>query len=184
MPCPALQEVVRKDGAFDIMYWSHCTSRTCDQKDTEWDWIAGMNNKGITKVGQERFNITRDGALEIHQVNMSDSGQYMCTVKTINHASPGVHHTTLVVIGKVTNQQDTAATKKPDAKDCKQDSSEDSESHASGTMTVTTAALSVLLILAVVYIVYLKRSDIRRCWNQRNSSARESVLGVNVADEA
>ena len=51
-------------------------------------------------------------------------------------------------------------------------------------MTVTTAALSVLLVLAVGYIVYLKRSDIRRCWDQENSSARESVLGVNVADEA
>ena len=59
-----------------------------------------MNNKGITKVGRERVNITRDGALEIHQVNLSDTGQYMCTVKTINHSSPGVHHTTLVVTEK------------------------------------------------------------------------------------
>ena len=100
LPCLALQEVMKKDGTFDIMFWKVCASKSCDHKDTAWDWIAGMNNKGITKVGQERFNITRDGALEIHQVNMSDSGQYMCTVKTINHASPGVHHTTLVVIGK------------------------------------------------------------------------------------
>ena len=100
MPCPALQDVVGNDGTFDIIYWSRCTSRTCDHKDTKWDWIAGMNNKGIIKVGRERVNITRDGALEIHQVNLSDAGQYMCTVKTINHSSPGVHHTTLVVTEK------------------------------------------------------------------------------------
>ena len=56
-----------------------------------------MNNKGNTKVGRERVNITTDGALEIHQVNLSDTGQYMCTVKTITHSSPAVHHTTLVV---------------------------------------------------------------------------------------
>ena len=97
MPCPALQYVVRSDGTFDIVYWSVCTSRTCDHKDTKWDWIGGMNNKGITQVGRERVNITRDGALEIHQVNPSDTGQYMCTVKTINHSSPGIYHTILVV---------------------------------------------------------------------------------------
>jgi len=57
-----------------------------------------MNNKGITQIGRERVNITYDGALEIHQVNLSDTGQYMCTVKTINHSSPEVYHTTLVVI--------------------------------------------------------------------------------------
>ena len=96
MPCPALQDMVRRDGTFDIIYWSHCTSR-CDHTDTEWDWIGGMNNKGITKVGRERVNITRDGALEIHEVNPSDSGQYMCTVKTINHSSPGVYKTTLLI---------------------------------------------------------------------------------------
>ena len=98
MTCPALQEVIKNDGTFDIMYWSHCTSKKCDHKDTTWDWIAGMNNKGITQIGRERVNITYDGALEIHQVNLSDTGQYMCTVKTINHSSPGVYHTTLVVI--------------------------------------------------------------------------------------
>ena len=100
MPCPALQDVVGNDGTFDIIYWSRCTSRRCDHKNTKWDWIAGMNNKGIIKVGRERVNITRDGALEIHQVNLSDAGQYMCTVKTINHSSPGVHHTILVVTEK------------------------------------------------------------------------------------
>ena len=98
MACPALQEVIKNDGAFDIMYWSLCTSKKCDHKDTTWDWIAGLNNKGITQVGRERFNITYNGALEIHQVNLSDAGQYMCTVKTINHSSPVVYHTTLVVI--------------------------------------------------------------------------------------
>lgn len=98
MPCPALQEVVRNDGTFDIVYWSVCTSERCDHKDTKWDWVAGMNNKGITQVGPERVNITTDGALEIHKVNLSDTGQYMCTVKTINHSSPGIYHTTLIVI--------------------------------------------------------------------------------------
>ena len=97
LPCPALQEVIRKDGTFDIMYWKVCTSR-CDHKDTTWDWIAGMSNTGITKVGRERVNITRDGTLEIHRVNISDTGQYMCGVKKIDHSSPGIYHTTLVVI--------------------------------------------------------------------------------------
>ena len=97
MPCPALQEVVRNDGTFDIIYWSLCTSRRCDHKDTKWDWIAGMNNEGITKIGRERVSITRDGALEIHQVNPSDSGEYMCTVKPINHSSPVVYHTNLLI---------------------------------------------------------------------------------------
>ena len=64
----------------------------------KWDWVAGMNNKGITQVGPERVNITTDGTLEIHKVNQSDTGQYMCTVKTINHSSPGIYHTTLIVI--------------------------------------------------------------------------------------
>ncbi|XP_020619557.1 uncharacterized protein LOC110057307 isoform X2 [Orbicella faveolata] len=182
LACPALQEVVRNDGTFYIAYWSVCTSKRCDQQDTTWDWIAGMNNKGITKVGRERVNITSDGALEIHKVNLSDTGQYMCTVKRINHSSPAVHHTTLVVTEEATNQQDIEATKKPDKKDCKQDYSENSESHVD-TMMVTTSALSVLLVLAVGYIVYLKRNDIR-CWNQGNSSVRESVSKVNVAEVA
>ena len=53
MPCPALQYVLRSDGTFDIVYWSVCTSRKCHHKDTKWDWIGGMNNKGITQVGRE-----------------------------------------------------------------------------------------------------------------------------------
>ena len=97
MHCPALQEVVRKDGTFDIMYWSVCISRTSDDQDTKWDWIGGMNNEGITQVGTERVSITSDGALVIQEVKQSDSGQYMCTVKTIDHSSPGIYHTTLVV---------------------------------------------------------------------------------------
>ena len=97
VPCPALQDVVRRDGTFNIIYWSICTSRRCDQQDTKWDWIGGMNNKGLTQVGREGVNITRDGALEIQEVNPSDSGQYMCTVKPINHASPEVYKTTLLI---------------------------------------------------------------------------------------
>ena len=56
-----------------------------------------MNNKGRTHVGRERINITRDGTLEIQEVNPSDSGQYMCTVKPINHASPKVYQTILLI---------------------------------------------------------------------------------------
>ena len=72
----------------------------CEDQDTKWDWIGGMNNEGITPVGTERVSITSDGALVIQEVKQSDSGQYMCTVKTINHSSPGVHHTILVVTEK------------------------------------------------------------------------------------
>ena len=97
MTCPALQDVVRRDGTFVNIKWSFCTSRRCDQKDTKWVWIAGMNNEGRTQVGQERVHITRDGGLEIKEVNPSDSGQYMCTVKPINHGSPEVYHTTLLI---------------------------------------------------------------------------------------
>jgi len=97
MHCPVLQEVVRNDGAFDIVYWSICTSKSCNDQDTTWDWIAGMNSKGVTKVGRKRITITSDGALEIQRVRLGDAGQYMCTVKTINHTSPRVHHVTLLV---------------------------------------------------------------------------------------
>ena len=98
LQCPALQEVERKKGEFDIMYWEVCTSKSCDHKDTTWDRIASMSNTRITHVERERFNITRDGALEIHPVNPSDTGQYMCTVKKTDHSSPGIYHTSLVVI--------------------------------------------------------------------------------------
>ena len=70
LPCPALQEVIWKDGTYDILYWKVCASKRCDRNDTKWDWLAGMSNTGSTHVKQERFNITRDGALEIHPVNL------------------------------------------------------------------------------------------------------------------
>ncbi|XP_020619553.1 uncharacterized protein LOC110057304 isoform X2 [Orbicella faveolata] len=167
MPCPALQEVVSNDGTFDIMYWSICTSRRCDHQGTTWDWIAGMNNKGITQVGPERVNITTDGALEIHKVNLSDTGQYMCTVKTINHSSPGIYHTTLVVI-EAANRWDKR-NPKPDTKDCEKDYSDDSR-NLIYTLAITICVVSVLLVIAVGYIVYIKRNYLR-CWNQGNSPA-------------
>jgi len=144
------------------MYWSHCTSKKCDHKDTTWDWIAGMNNKGITQIGRERVNITYDGALEIHQVNLSDTGQYMCTVKTINHSSPGVYHTTLVVIKDATNQWDKRSTKS-NKNDYEKEHSEDSRN-----LVYPLAVVSGLLAIAVLYIVYMKRNNLR-CWNQGNS---------------
>ncbi|XP_020601979.1 uncharacterized protein LOC110041055 isoform X2 [Orbicella faveolata] len=167
MPCPALQEVVRNDGTFDIVYWSVCTSERCDHKDTKWDWVAGMNNKGITQVGPERVNITTDGALEIHKVNLSDTGQYMCTVKTINHSSPGIYHTTLIVI-EAANQWDKR-NPKPDTKDCEKDYSDDSR-NLIYILVITICVVSVLLVIAVGYIVYIKRNDLR-CLNQGSSPA-------------
>lgn len=178
VPCPALQDVVRRDGTFDIIYWSLCTSRRCDQKDTKWDWIGGMNNKGLTQVGRERVNITRDGALDIHEVNPSDSGEYMCTVKPINHASPEVYQTTLL-IKDVTNQLDKR-TAKPDIKYCDKatDYSDDSRNLVY-ILVGTTCVASVLLVIALVYIVCIKRDDL--CfWNHGNSPARESVSGSDV----
>ena len=80
------------------MYWKVCTSKSCDHEDTTWDLIAGMNNTGFTHPERKRFKIRRDGALEIHPVNLSDTGQYMCTVKKTDHSSPGIYHTTLAVI--------------------------------------------------------------------------------------
>jgi len=121
-----------------------------------------MNNKGITQIGRERVNITYDGALEIHQVNLSDTGQYMCTVKTINHSSPGVYHTTLVVIKDATNQWDKRSTKS-NKNDYEKEHSEDSRN-----LDYPLAVVSGLLAIAVVYIVYMKRNNLR-CWNQGNS---------------
>ncbi|KAL9964298.1 hypothetical protein ACROYT_G027919 [Oculina patagonica] len=98
MPCPILHDVVKKDGAYKIVYWSICTSRRCDDQRATWTWIAGRNNKGETKVGREGINITIDGALGIPKVRLSDAGKYMCTVKRINYKSPRKHFATLVVI--------------------------------------------------------------------------------------
>ena len=41
--------------------------------------------------------MTSDGALEIENVQLSDGGHYMCTVKIINHVSPRRHFVTLAV---------------------------------------------------------------------------------------
>ena len=94
LTCPVLQEVVEKDGAFDIAYWSICTSKSCQDQDATWAWIAGMNGTGAIKVGREGINMTIDGTLDIHRVRL------MCTVKRINHRSPIVHFATLIVNNK------------------------------------------------------------------------------------
>lgn len=90
------------DGAFDIVSWSNCTARCDDQNltwDPEWIWMAGINQTGAPKVGTNGVSITKDGALEIHQVQLRDAGKYRCTVKRIDHSSPGVHFITLIVTG-------------------------------------------------------------------------------------
>ena len=91
MSCPVLQEVVQKDGAFDVAYWSICTSESCEDEHATWDWIAGMNGERKTKVGRKGINMSTDGALNIQKV------RFMCTVKRINHESPLVHFVTLTI---------------------------------------------------------------------------------------
>ena len=49
-PCPELSEVVKQEGAFKAVYWHYCRSETCNTKDTEWSWMAGMNSTGMIKV--------------------------------------------------------------------------------------------------------------------------------------
>ena len=49
-PCPELSEVVKQEGAFEAVYWSYCRSETCNTKDTEWSWMAGMKSRGMIKV--------------------------------------------------------------------------------------------------------------------------------------
>ncbi|KAJ7390697.1 hypothetical protein OS493_023410 [Desmophyllum pertusum] len=161
--CPVLQEVVDKDGAFDIVYWSICTSHSCDNKHSTWNWMAGMNRHGETELSRQGINIRSDGALEIQKVRLNDTGTYMCTVRRTNHRSPRVHVATLAVIGV---EQDKKTTSKPDTLDCKQDYSVD---NANPVLIVTTCLPSVLLAFAVGYIFYLRRSDLR-CGNQGNAT--------------
>ncbi|XP_078380784.1 uncharacterized protein LOC144663650 [Oculina patagonica] len=168
MPCPILHDVVKKDGAYKIVYWSICTSRKCYNQHSTWTWLAGMNSEGETKEGREGINIRSDGALEIPKVRLSDTGKYMCTVKRINYRSPRKHFATLVVINDATSHREAKSTNKPYAKECKKDHPEDSGNIVC-MLIVATCGLSVLLVFAVGYIVYLKRNDLR-CWNQRNSS--------------
>ena len=102
MVCPVLQEVIEKDGAFDILFWKICTSGSCEDQNSKWGWLGGMNNEGKTKINREGIKITSNGALEINNVRLSDAGLYMCTVKRIDHKSPKRHFVTLTVnrVGK------------------------------------------------------------------------------------
>ena len=93
-----LQEVIREDGAFDIAYWSVCKSKRCDHQDVTWLWLAGMNREGKTEVRTKRIIITKEGNLKIKKVRLSDDGEYMCTVRRINHASPRRHFATVAVL--------------------------------------------------------------------------------------
>ncbi|XP_020610627.1 uncharacterized protein LOC110049182 isoform X2 [Orbicella faveolata] len=99
MPCPILQEVVNKDGTFDIVYWSLCTSKSCDDTHSTWDWIAGMNQEGTRAAVRSGINITSGGALEIQKVQLSDAGLYKCTVKRSDRSSPRISFATLFVNG-------------------------------------------------------------------------------------
>ena len=87
------------DGAFYNVYWSNCTS-SCDDLNLTWDWMAGINGTGAPKVKRKGISITKDGTLEIHNVQLSDTRKYMCTVKRIGHTSPRVYFTALIVKGK------------------------------------------------------------------------------------
>lgn len=101
--CPVLQEVIKKDGGFDFLSWKICTSEHCEDQDTTWGWLGGMNHKGAREVKNEGIKITSNGALEIKNVQLSDAGHYMCTVKSIHHTSPSRHFVTLTVnrVGKL-----------------------------------------------------------------------------------
>ncbi|KAL9964303.1 hypothetical protein ACROYT_G027926 [Oculina patagonica] len=166
IPCHVLQEVIIKDGTFDLLSWKICTSERCDDQDTTWDWLGGMNHKGKTKVAREGIKINSDGALEIENVQLSDAGQYKCAVKNIHHTSPSRHFVTLTVNRVETADQNRQTTNKTDPPDCKKDYSDDSGNLI---YLVPICLLSLLLVLAVGYIVYLKRSDLR-CGNQGNAS--------------
>ena len=102
VPCPVLAEVIQMDGAFKASYWSYCVSKSCTTKETKWVWLAGMNSSGVTQVTREgryadRVNLTRNGTLEISNVEIADATDYRCTVKRINYTSPRVYFVTLVV---------------------------------------------------------------------------------------
>lgn len=101
MTCPVFQQVIKMDGAFYNVYWSNCTS-SCDEVNLTWDWMAGINGTGTPKVERKGISITCDGTLEIHNVQLSDAGKYMCAVKRIGHRSPRAYFTALIVEGKST----------------------------------------------------------------------------------
>ncbi|XP_078381619.1 uncharacterized protein LOC144664372 [Oculina patagonica] len=168
IPCPVLAEVINKDGKFDLLSWKICTSERCDDQDTTWGWLGGMNHKGTTKVSREGIKINSDGALEIKNVQLGDTGRYMCTIKRIRHTSPKRHFVALTVNRVATADQERQTTNKTDPLNCKKDYSDDSGNLVC-TLIAATCVLSVLLVLAVGYIVYLKRSGLC-CGNQRNAS--------------
>ncbi len=98
MICPVFEQVIKMDGAFYNVDWSNCTS-SCDEVNLTWDWMAGMNGTGTPKVKRKDISITMNGTLEIHNVQLSDAGRYMCTVNRIGYRSPRVYFTALIVKG-------------------------------------------------------------------------------------
>lgn len=96
MPCPILQEVVKEDNTFDVVYWSLRKSKQCHRP---WNLIAVMTQEGKTEVGRSGVSITSQGALEIQKVQPSDSGIYKCTVKKSDSRSERMYFAALVVDG-------------------------------------------------------------------------------------
>lgn len=96
LPCPILQEVVKEDETFDIVYWSFRKSKRCGRP---WDRIADMNQEGKTKVRRDGIRITRHGALKFQKVQFSDAGTYKCTVKRSYKSLKRKYFATLVVDG-------------------------------------------------------------------------------------
>ena len=100
--CPILSDVIQLDGAFKSLYWSYCTSSTCNTAETTWSWMAGMNSTRNVKVTHKgayagRVNLTRNGTLVLSNVRVSDSTDYRCTVQRVNFTSPRTYFFTLVV---------------------------------------------------------------------------------------
>lgn len=100
--CPVLAKVIQQDGTFKALYWSYCVSKSCNTIETKWSWLAGMNSDRARKVTHEgryanRVNLTRNGTLQINNVQVADATDYRCTVRRINYTSPGVYIVNLVV---------------------------------------------------------------------------------------
>ncbi|XP_068686392.1 uncharacterized protein [Montipora foliosa] len=104
LPCNALSDVKKLDGAFKAVHWSYSSSEKC--YNTKWCWMAGMNGTGITQVNDtgpyaNRMTLFSNGSLEIVKVKPSDETDYKCSVERTNYASPRRRFPSLKVDSRV-----------------------------------------------------------------------------------
>ncbi|KAL9964297.1 hypothetical protein ACROYT_G027918 [Oculina patagonica] len=180
------------DGAFYNVDWSNCTS-SCDEVNLTWDWMAGMNGTGTPKVKRKDISITMNGTLEIHNVQLSDAGRYMCTVNRIGYRSPRVYFTALIVkdqpksvLNQTVSPTKTESSPPPSnegvqtAKPSEAKPSEDATgiptmkkpAAASDKPTGYVVAIFVLLVLLVLCVGYIikRKYDDYRGRNEQNPS--------------